>query len=154
MFKCREVEDSDWPVIDRLASDAVQQADHSLIDAQWTLNRREFNGLRYHSVLEDSGQVVGYCSLERQDEASPDRFRVFLVTTWNDDNRLIQEELLSQLERLISAARAKSLWMRELVDDSLLIEFMLEKGFTASEPYWLDQLHLVNLDRSCVSSLE
>jgi hypothetical protein len=71
MFTCREARDSDWSVIDWLASDAVQQGDHSLIGAQWTLNRQAFKGLRYHSVVEDSDQVVGYYFLERQDESSP-----------------------------------------------------------------------------------
>ena len=51
MIKFRDVKKEDWTDIDWLASDDVQEADHSSTAAEWSENRRTFSGRQYHLNL-------------------------------------------------------------------------------------------------------
>ena len=78
MIEFRNVKEDDWADIGWLASNAVQEADHSSIDSNWTERRRAFSGTRHHSIAESDGQVVGYCAIERTADDSESSFRIFL----------------------------------------------------------------------------
>ena len=93
----REVRKEDWTQIDWLASDEVQEADHSELAYQWSANRRSFQGDRIHSVAVQEDQVVGYCGLERTTDEPDNSYRMFLVTDWNPENQAVQEALFGQL---------------------------------------------------------
>lgn len=147
MIKSRVVVETDWPRIDYLASNAVQEADHSGNESEWKKRRLEFNGIRHHSVVESSSQVVGYCSLERSTDETKKGFRAFLVTDWNPENAEIHQALFDQLEVMISTEKINHIWMRELTDDVKLLEFAVSKGFSKQKPYRIGDLQMVNLSK-------
>jgi len=137
------VQEEDWGRINWLASDSVQEADHSQLDAEWTRKRREFAHEGLQSVVEKEGRVVGYCALERDE--SKDGFRVFLVADWGLGAVDLHDSLFDELERLISNAKTRKVWMRELAGDAKLIDFVVSKGFSVDKRYEFDGLQLVNL---------
>ena len=143
MIISRPVQKEDWDRINWLASDSVQEADHSQFDAEWTRKRREFAHEELQSVVEKDGKVVGYCALEIDE--SKDGFRVFLVADWSLGAIDLHTSLFDELERLISNAKTRKVWMRELAGDATLIDFVVSKGFSVEKRYEFDGLQLVNL---------
>ncbi len=92
MLQMRPLRESDWEIVTYLASDEVQEGDHSgSIDGSWIANRRHAGRYRQHAVLEADGSVVGYCAIERVESDPAEMYRVFLVTDWStgqDDKAL------------------------------------------------------------------
>ncbi|MEM7366270.1 MAG: hypothetical protein AAF525_19815 [Pseudomonadota bacterium] len=140
----RSVVDGDWVQINQLASNDVQEADHSRIDDQWTQNRRTFTGERRHIVLETASQIVAYCSLER--ELQTRRWRAFVVLDWSGD-RIYWEAAYRALDGLMMDVAPAEVWMRELTGDLALLEFMASKGFLLESPFVHDGLEMVYLRR-------
>ena len=145
MLQARDVRESDWPKINHLASNAVQEADHTNLDFIWVENRRAFDGTRRHSVIESESSVVGYCSIERRPEDAPDTYRMFLVADWDRSNIDVHEALFERAEGLIKEINGAQAWMRELTDDTELVKFVEGKGFVPSPPYTWNDRELVNL---------
>ena len=137
MFQIRDVRDTDWPSIAWLASNEVQQADHSGVDHLWVEKRRSFDGFREQAVLESDGSIVGYCAIERAADDADDTYRVFLVADWDKALREIHESLFAQVESMLLGAGARQAWMRELSGDLELLGFVKQKGYRASPPYTL-----------------
>ena len=142
----RQLEENDWTTIDWLASNDVQEGDHSKYGSQWGQFRRSFEGERVDSVLESGGEVVAYVALER--EAANDDWRAFIVLDWSLQDSQLQEAAYQALESLIESQAASSIWMREMSDDFALIEFVQRKGFVIEQRYTLEGLDMVNLRRT------
>jgi len=93
VLQFRAVQERDWPMIVWLASNEIQEADHSGLDVLWVEGRRSFKGVRRQTVVESDGSIVGYCSIEQdsleqdsieQDkDDAPNSYCVFLVADWN-----------------------------------------------------------------------
>ncbi len=147
-IRLREVGAADWPLIDKLASDFVQEADHRGLDTVWSAKRRSFDGVRDHAVAETAGEIVGYCSIERAPDEPYDRFRIFLVADWDRRERVLHETLLAHVESLIARRGATRAWMRELTGDTRLLAFVQANGFRASEPYSIGDTQMVNLSKT------
>ena len=146
MIEFREVNEGDWKDIAWLASDLVQEADHG--DGQdegWIMNRLSFKGKRFQRIAEKHGKIVGYCSLERPTIQSNSGFRAFLVTDWNSKDKSIREALMDMIEEMVATNKIDQVWMRELVGDMQLLEFVQSKGFVKSEPYVIDNKEMINL---------
>ncbi len=146
IIKFRPVKAEDWKDIAWLASDFVQEADHSDgQDTGWVRNRRSFEGKRYQRIAEIQGQIVGYCSLERSTTGSKSGFRAYLVADWKSTNRSIHEALMHMIEELIAVNKIDLVWMRELTGDVQLLEFVESKGFVKSESYVINGKEMINL---------
>ena len=149
MLKCRSPTEFDWSNIARLASNDVQQGDHSgSIDADWIANRRSSLRIRRDFVLEKSGGVVAYGAIERQASEPQDHYRVFLVTDWRTVDDEIKARLYEETERLLVTARANKAWMRELAGDVSLLRFVEQHGFKRSQTYRYGRHELVNLTKN------
>jgi hypothetical protein len=77
MLLVRTPTNEDWEQINGLASNEVQEADHSLYEAHWRRRRREFDGERCESVLMRGDEVVAFCRIEG--DPSCEGFRAFVV---------------------------------------------------------------------------
>ncbi|MAE95654.1 MAG: hypothetical protein CL910_13430 [Deltaproteobacteria bacterium] len=135
MHRFRAVREGDWPEIALLASNEVQEADHSGLEDLWLHSRRSFDGLRRHAVLELHGAIVGYCAIERREEDALDTYRIFLVASWDPENSEVHEELFARVEAMLREVGARRAWMRELRGDLELIRFVGSRGFEVSAPY-------------------
>lgn len=143
----RQLEPGDWPTIDWLASNEVQEGDHSKFGSQWGQFRRSFEGERVESVLESGDAVVAYVALER--ETPNDDWRAFIVLDWSIQDDVLQEAAYQALETLVAEQGASNIWMREMSDDFALIEFVQAKGFVVERRYSLGGLAMINLRKSC-----
>lgn len=148
MLRVKAPADEDWKEIDRLASNEVQEADHSQYESHWTRRRREFDGEKYESVLLNGDAVVGFCSLEK--DPAHKGLRAFMVLDWSSNDGEVQQAALSQLDTLIRQSGAPEVWMRELEDDQKLLRFMTQHGFHVEKRYEIDGTRFVNLARSVV----
>ena len=146
MLQIKTPTDEDWQQINWLASNEVQEADHSHHEAGWTRRRREFDGEKYESIVMRDDQVVAFCSLEK--DPSQEGFRAFIVLDWSSGDDEVQDSAINQLVVLIHQTGSPRVWMRELEDDQALIEFMTQNGFQIEKRYELDGARFVNLGRS------
>jgi len=159
MLRIRDIREPDWRAIAHLASDAVQEGDHSDgIDDRWVENRRSPDRVRNHAVavsvisdgsVEPDETVVGYCGIERDVGEPRDSYRVFIVNDWSDPSREVAEMLLAHVDTMLREVGARTAWMREVADDHALLRFVTERGFAASAPYGVAGKQLVNLARTC-----
>ncbi len=145
MLRVKTPTEEDWPQINWLASNEVQEADHSQHEAHWIRRRREFDGKKHETIVLRDDRVVGYCSLER--DPSHDGFRAFVVLDWSAGDYEVQDAVINQLELLIRRSRSPRIWMRELEDDRTLISFMSQHGFQVVKCYELDGTRFINLVR-------
>ncbi len=146
MLRTKTPTNEDWHQINRLASNEVQEADHSPYEAHWTRRRREFDGEKYDSVVMRGDQVVAFCRLEV--DPSHEGFRAFVVMDWSSGDNEVQDAAATELGALITQSRSSTVWMRELEDDRKLLEFMTHHGFHVEKRYELDGARFVNLVRS------
>ncbi len=152
MLQIREPRDVDWQSIAHLASNEVQEGDHSGgIDGDWIANRRSVECERKDAVLESDNSIVGYCAIERQFADPARSYRVFLVIDWSDLDPEVPDALLSHVEALLLEVGAESAWMREVADDRQLSRFVTSRGFTVSAPYAFAGKQLVNFAKDCVT---
>ena len=143
MLRARTPTDDDWQQINWLASDEVQEADHSLHGAHWTRKRREFAGEKYESIIVRDEQVVAFCRLEK--DPSQEGFRAFVVLDWSACDDEVQSAAIDQLESLVRRSGSPRVWMREFEEDRALIEFMTGNGFRIEKRYTLDGVNFLNL---------
>jgi hypothetical protein len=152
LLQIRQPRDDDWQAIARLASDEVQEGDHSGgIDGDWIENRRSVECERKDAVLESNDSIVGYCAIERQYADRVRSYRVFLVTDWSHVDPEVPDALLSHVEVLLVEVGAESAWMREVADDRELARFVTSRGFTVSAPYAFAGKQLVTFAKDCVT---
>ena len=152
MLHLRQPRDIDWQTIAHLASNEVQEGDHSGgIDGDWIANRRSVECERKDAVVESDNLVVGYCAIERQPADPAMSYRVFLVTDWSHVDPEVPEALLSHVEALLLEVGAEVAWMREVVDDRELSRFVTSRGFTVSASYAFAGKQLVNFVKDCVT---
>ena len=152
MLQIREPRDVDWQSIAHLASNEVQEGDHSGgIDGDWIANRRSVDCERKDAVLESEGLIVGYCAIERQAADPAMSYRAFLIADWSHVDPVVPEALLSHVEALLLEVGAQTAWMREVADDRQLSRFLIARGFTASAPYAFAGKQLVNFAKDCVT---
>ncbi len=147
MLHVRAPTDEDWEQINWLASNEVQEADHSDHEAQWTRRRRDFAGEKYESIVVRDERVAAFCSLEK--DPSHEGFRAFVVLDWSAGDHEVRGAAIDQLEVLISESGSPRVWMRELEGDRLLVEFMTQNDFQVAKRYELDGTRFVNLERAC-----
>jgi hypothetical protein len=141
----RPLEPQDWKQVTWLASNEVQEGDHSLFGAVWARNRMDFSGRRVHAVVESEGRVVAYCSLEHD---SADVWRGFIVLDWSAEDTAVRESAFSELEKFAREKSARSVWMREIAEDKALLDFVKSKGFNITRAYRLDGVEMLNLEKS------
>jgi hypothetical protein len=145
-MQIRDVEEEDWPSIAQLASNEVQEGDHSGgIDADWIARRRAPARDRIHAVLESGSTIVGYCAIERWDDEPSGLYRVFIVMDWESSDRDVPIRLFGQIEKMLIEAGADRAWMREVEDDRKLLRFVVDRGFVASTRYSIANKTVVNL---------
>ena len=141
----RPLRTGDWPRVDWLASNEVQEGDHTTFGTEWGQNRREFTRENAHSVVEVDGIVVAYSSIECEADKG---WRAFIVLDWSKQDDEAQEAAYNALEGLIAERLATSVWMRELADDHALLKFIEQKGFEVERRYEFSGFEMVNLRKS------
>ena len=132
----RRPNDSDWPAILRVANDALPNAPDG--NAAWLEARQRFNDntrRRRHYVAEGNGEIVGYGAVE---EASPGRWRTFVVMSPEQLNGGIGDRMLRQLLADIHDLGGGVAWMREQADDRSLLAFVASWGFKETRRYTID----------------
>ncbi|MGE4606275.1 MAG: hypothetical protein AAEJ52_06000 [Myxococcota bacterium] len=150
MLTVREVRDGDWDAIAYLASNEVQEGDHSGgIDGPWIATRRSKDRQSRLAVAEREGSIVGFCAIERTEDEPSDLYRVFIVTDWSTGSREVPEKMLSHVDTLLREVGAAKAWMREVSSDRALVQFAIDSGFAASAPYPYSDKELINLARDC-----
>ena len=97
-MKIRNVTKADWPSINYLASNEVQEGDHSVFESEWTTRRRDPSINRYSFVIESSDEIVCYAALE--EVPGFEGFRMFLVTDWSKPDQSDVDLSVSELERI------------------------------------------------------
>jgi hypothetical protein len=147
VLRTRDLQEQDWSAVALLASDQIQEADHSGTDTVWVENRLSFDGSRQQAVVESNGSVVGYCSIERAADDEINTYRLFLVADWDAANSDVHEALFSRAESMLQEAGATRAWMRELTGDLGLLRFVERGGFQASTPYSVAGKEMVNLTK-------
>ena len=140
----RPVQNDDWNQIAWLASNDVQEGEHTTLDIDWIKRRRSPSPARFDSVLELDNEVVGYCALERDDKGE---FRVFIVLDWSHDDQSIPEATYRQLKSHVRSQKIARVWMREVAGDIALLDFMQSKGFIIDKRYEYQGHELVNLSK-------
>jgi hypothetical protein len=128
-----------------LASDEVQEGDHSSFGSGWVTGRRAFTGEKVESVIDSSGETKAYCSLERA--SGEQAWRAFIVLDWSNDDLAVREAAFAELERLATSVGAPTVWMRELEDDRTLLAFVQSKGFTVVRRYEFEGAAMANLEK-------
>lgn len=139
----RPLETRDWPRVDWLASNEVQEGDHTTYESEWGQRRRKFAGESARSIIEISGEVVAYTSIER--EPNEDGWRASIVLDWSKQDDKVQEAAYGALEELIAERRVRMIWMRELADDLSLLQFLASKDFEIQKRYVFNGTEMVNL---------
>ena len=142
----RPVEERDWEAIAWLASDEVQEGDHSSFGPAWVTRRREFDGEQAESVVDVDGDARAYCSLERA--SGVEGWRAFIVLDWSDSDVAIGEAAFAELERLVASRGGGRVWMRELEGDQTMLAFLARKGFVIEQRYEYEGLAMVNLAKT------
>ena len=142
----RSVQDNDWNRIAWLASNVVQEGEHTALDTDWVKRRRSPIVTRFDSVVELDNKVVSYCALEKATDS--EEFRVFIVLDWSHDDQSIAETTYRQLRNYVSSEKIAKVWMREVAGDLALLEFMKSKGFVIDKRYEYEGHELVNLSKS------
>lgn len=142
----RPVEERDWSRVAWLASNEVQEADHTNLEAEWVRHRREFAGERVDSVLERDGDVIAYCALENVAEFPG--WRVFIVLDWSTNDVEVQEAAHRQIEILAEQVGTQRLWLRELAGDLALLKFFAAKGYVEEKRYRYAGKEMVNIAKT------
>jgi hypothetical protein len=136
--------DNDWPVIAELADTAVEQVLGAPKQSEWVTNRRAFLGEQLHVVAERCRATLGYGALEHSPEATTGRYRLFLVTDW-DDTPDVADALYRWLEEKLTERDARTAWLREYAGDRRILEFLNDRGFDVRERYEMEGLEMVTL---------
>jgi hypothetical protein len=124
----RDIVESDWPAILALANASVAHVPGAGTQEEWFENRRAFDlsaGTQEHYLLEDSGEIVGYGSVEQNADGE---FRMFLVAL---PERLdtVGERLYDENLALAKARGAPRIWFTEYADDAALVRFAMAREF-------------------------
>lgn len=127
----REATASDWSAILELAQGALpwDRAGNEI----WLEYRRRFTGRRRHYVALGAGneRPFGYGAIEEGTERG--NFRIFLVM----EPTLLAKDVAALLtQRLFAdllALKATTVWAREYVQDTPLITYLRQLGFTERE---------------------
>lgn len=144
-MKVRTVREDDWRKIDYLASNEVQEGEHTAFENEWTVRRRDVSVDRFHFVLEENGEVVSYAALEK--DSADKGYRMFLVMDWSGEDRLFADQSIEEIERIAREQGINYVWMRELEDDKTLVTYVQSCGFVIDKRYNLDGYRFVNLSK-------
>ena len=145
-IRLRAVRDADWPSILAIANQSVADVRGAGTQEEWLGNRKKFDdtkGLREHFVAEESGEIVGYGSIESA--ANAGEFRMFIVTAPKNLSS-VGDLLYRYASEALSKAGARLVRLREYANDRTLREFAEARGFVERERFYIeDAIEIITL---------
>ena len=90
---------------------------------------------RHYVVIDDATDtLVGYGALEQQPELT--HYRQFILLSSGDLWETVGQMLYQQIADNLQSLGAQQVWMREYVNDALLVAFMKARGFIQQAVVW------------------